>query len=444
MGNCFSSQKGLNNETPRVVSSSTRISQQQQSQRKPIPVSRPHSPTSNASPNIAALSETRKSSAISGTETGSDNAISYGNRTLIGTSNGSVGGSNSSVERNGISTLDPTLTEKPKQEVKILLLGSGESGKSTIIKQMKIIHQNGFSPSELIMHKPIIYKNLLQCAKSIAKALKQFGYITDTDSSGIDPKDLGQILNYSIIENKEEPANIAFDFDIIGKIISLWSNPMVHKLLDKHRSDFYLMDSAKYFFSNIERITNVHYIPTPDDILRARNTTTGIVETSFQMGGLNIHMFDVGGQRSERRKWIHCFDNVTLIIFCVALSEYDQVLLEEKTQNRLLESLVLFESIINSRWFMRTAIVLFLNKIDVFAEKLPTCPLEKYFQDYNGGSDINKAVKYILWRFTQLNRSNLAIYPHITQATDTSNIKIVFTAVQETILHNSLKESGIL
>ncbi len=46
------------------------------------------------------------------------------------------------------------------------------------------------------------------------------------------------------------------------------------------------------------------------------------------MGPLSIHLFDVGGQRSERKKWIHCFEAVTSIIFCVALSEYDQVLLE--------------------------------------------------------------------------------------------------------------------
>lgn len=47
-----------------------------------------------------------------------------------------------------------------------------------------------------------------------------------------------------------------------------------------------------------------------------------------------IHMFDVGGQRSERKKWIHCFESVTSIIFCTALSEYDQGLLEEKSQVR--------------------------------------------------------------------------------------------------------------
>lgn len=95
-------------------------------------------------------------------------------------------------------------------------------------------------------------------------------------------------------------------------------------------------------------------------------------------------MFDVGGQRSERKKWIHCFEAVTSIIFCVALSEYDQVLLEESGQNRMNESLVLFESVINSRWFLRTSIILFLNKIDLLKAKLPKVPLERYFPEYTG------------------------------------------------------------
>ena len=84
---------------------------------------------------------------------------------------------------------------------------------------------------------------------------------------------------------------------------------------------------------------------------------------------------------------IHCFEAVTSIIFCVALSEYDQVLLEENGQNRMNESLVLFESVINSRWFLRTSIILFLNKIDLFKAKLPKVPLEKYFPEYTGPSD---------------------------------------------------------
>ncbi|KAK7721360.1 Guanine nucleotide-binding protein alpha-2 subunit [Diaporthe eres] len=89
-------------------------------------------------------------------------------------------------------------------------------------------------------------------------------------------------------------------------------------------------------------------------------------------------MFDVGGQRSERKKWIHCFENVTSIIFCVALSEYDQVLLEE---------------------------------IDIFKQKLGRSPLGNYFPDYSGGNDVNKAAKYLLWRFNQVNRAHLNLYP---------------------------------
>jgi len=86
------------------------------------------------------------------------------------------------------------------------------------------------------------------------------------------------------------------------------------------------------------------------------------------------------------------------------------------------ESLVLFESVINSRWFLRTSVILFLNKIDVFKQKLPKVPLVHYFPEYTGGADINKAAKYILWRFTQTNRARLSVYPHLTQATDTSNV----------------------
>lgn len=86
------------------------------------------------------------------------------------------------------------------------------------------------------------------------------------------------------------------------------------------------------FFQHVRRIASPDYVPEEADVLRARTKTTGISETRFDMGQLSIHMFDVGGQRSERKKWIHCFEAVTSIIFCVALSEYDQVLLEESGQ----------------------------------------------------------------------------------------------------------------
>lgn len=85
------------------------------------------------------------------------------------------------------------------------------------------------------------------------------------------------------------------------------------------------------YFDSIERIGQQNYLPTDQDVLRSRVKTTGITETTFVISNLTYRMFDVGGQRSERKKWIHCFENVTAIIFLIAISEYDQVLIEDET-----------------------------------------------------------------------------------------------------------------
>ncbi|EZF28586.1 guanine nucleotide-binding protein alpha-3 subunit [Trichophyton interdigitale H6] len=323
-----------------------------------------------------------------------------------------------------------------KKECKILLLGSGESGKSTIVKQMKIIHQNGYSVEELSMYRLTVYKNLLDCAKSLVWAMHQF----EIQPSSAKVRDF---MDYLLDYNIDPDPNVALELKVGDAITYLWNDPSIPAVLER-QNEFYLMDSAPYFFEEAKRITMPDYIPNEADVLRARTKTTGIYETRFTMGQLSIHMFDVGGQRSERKKWIHCFENVTSIIFCVALSEYDQVLLEESNQNRMMESLVLFDSVVNSRWFMRTSIVLFLNKVDLFRQKLGRSPLNKYFPDYSGGNDVNRAAKYLLWRFNQVNRAHLNLYPHLTQAADTSNIRLVFAAVKETILQNALKDSGIL
>ncbi|ANB14852.1 guanine nucleotide-binding protein subunit alpha [Sugiyamaella lignohabitans] len=423
-----------------------------------------------------------------------------GGQTPLSTFASTYSGTNSTQNNtNGNNMISPAVSGVPmqpnssndnsgKDPVKILLLGSGESGKSTILKQMKIIHQNGYSQEERLMYKTTVYKNLLDCSKAVVDALAKFGISVDTettsetdvdnidDTNGIETTETAghsqtddtttqhsdaatmstlttkrryspvsqQDLDYISKSIISPDPDTVLDPELVSIVERLWARPEVRKLVSQRRSEFYIMDSAPYFFSNVKRIGDPDYIPSVNDILRARIKTTGIYETRFDMGGLDILMYDVGGQRSERKKWIHCFENVTLVIFCVALSEYDQVLLEQKGQNRMAESLVLFDSIINSPWFARTSVVLFLNKIDVFTEKLPYSPLENYFPDYTGGNDVNKAVKYILYRFTQTNRAGLNIYPHLTQATDTSNIRLVFAAVKETILQNALKDSGIL
>lgn len=206
----------------------------------------------------------------------------------------------------------------------------------------------------------------------------------------------------------------------LGEIVSLFT-----------RSHQTLVRSQSYsYFDNIARIAAPDYMPNDQDVLRSRVKTTGITETTFIIGDLTYRMFDVGGQRSERKKWIHCFENVTTILFLVAISEYDQLLFEDETVNRMQEALTLFDSICNSRWFIKTSIILFLNKIDRFKEKLPVSPMKNYFPDYEGGDDYAAACDYILNRFVSLNQHETKqIYTHFTCATDTTQIRFVMAAV---------------
>uniref|UniRef100_A0A8C8AKJ8 G protein subunit alpha transducin 1 n=1 Tax=Otus sunia TaxID=257818 RepID=A0A8C8AKJ8_9STRI len=265
--------------------------------------------------------------------------------------------------------------EKDARTVKLLLLGAGESGKSTIVKQMKIIHKDGYSLEECLEFITIIYSNTLQSMLAIVRAMSTLN-IQYGDSARQD--DARKLLHLSdTIEEGTMPKEMS---DIIGR---LWKDTGIQACFDR-ASEYQLNDSAGYYLSDLERLVTPGYVPTEQDVLRSRVKTTGIIETQFSFKDLNFRMFDVGGQRSERKKWIHCFEGVTCIIFIAALSAYDMVLVEDDEVNRMHESLHLFNSICNHRYFATTSIVLFLNKKDVFLEKIKKAHLSICFPDYDG------------------------------------------------------------
>ena len=129
--------------------------------------------------------------------------------------------------------------------------------------------------------------------------------------------------------------------DVADAIRGLWQDQGVQETVSRSR-EFQLNDSATYYFNMIDRMAAPDYMPTDQDILRSRVKTTGITETTFKVGELTYKLFDVGGQRSERKKWIHCFENVTALVFLVSLSEYDQMLYEDESVVSSCGSLVSF------------------------------------------------------------------------------------------------------
>ncbi|KAJ3163619.1 guanine nucleotide-binding protein subunit alpha [Geranomyces michiganensis] len=323
-----------------------------------------------------------------------------------------------------------------KKEIKMLLLGPGESGKSTIFKQMKLLHDHGFDSKDRMTFRIVIFKNVIQSMLAIIKAMETLEVPLS------DPLNIPYRNAVTACENNQNAESLPPD--AATAIKSLWADAGVRACYAR-RSEYQLQDSCDYFFDAIDRIAATDYTPTDRDILCARVRSTGITSSTFTVGELTYQMYDVGGQRSERRKWLHCFENVTAVVFMVALSEYDQMLAEDNTVNRMQEALKLFDSICNSRWFVKTSIILFLNKIDLFAQKLAKVPLRDYFPGFTGGSSYAAACEYMILHFKALRKaSNKPVYVHLTCATDTAQIKFVMDAVYDILVQRELATLDIL
>jgi hypothetical protein len=251
------------------------------------------------------------------------------------------------------------------------------------------------------------------------------------------------LASKNLVEN-ELKGDEEIDQRLAEHLKALWNDRSIQITYD-NRASYQLTDSAKYFFDRVDEVSKPGYIPSEQDVLRSRVRTTGIVENEFHIDGNAFKMFDVGGQRNERKKWIHCFENVTAVLFVAAISEYDQVLYEDETTNRIVEALNLFEEICNSRWFRETSMILFLNKRDLFAEKIQRVPLRKFFPEYQGDDSYKSGCEFMQEQFESKNRNpDKQVYTHITCATDTNNISAVFNAVKDIIIRKSLTQAGLV
>merc|ERR1712083_471332 len=171
-------------------------------------------------------------------------------------------------------------------------------------------------------------------------------------------------------------------------IKTLWVETAVKQIYDQ-RALMKIEDSSAYFWDEVDRVVDENFIPNDRDILLVRYRTTGVIEQKFEMKRNMFHVFDVGGQKSERKKWIHCFEMVTAVIFVASLSCYDEVMFEDEEKNSMSDSIELFGSICNNEYFKETAMILFLNKKDLFAEKIKTVPITECpeFEHYNQAQD---------------------------------------------------------
>ncbi|RDD46908.1 Guanine nucleotide-binding protein G(o) subunit alpha [Trichoplax sp. H2] len=324
-----------------------------------------------------------------------------------------------------------------KKIIKLLLLGAAESGKSTIAKQLKIIHMEGFTKNDIEKAKPIIYSNIVHTFIQILQNMRPLKLEFNSEQRQADANQLFDIIGKMKDTDPYPPS-------VLKSMNALLADGGFQTTI-KRGHEYHLHDSAEYFLKSLDRIGNDNYEPTEQDILRSRLRTTGVNQIEFEFKMLNFQVIDVGGQRSERRKWIHVFDSVTAIIFCVSLSCYDMTVYEDGNTNSMHESLKLFDWIVNNEFFKETSIILFLNKKDLFEEKIKSVSLTVCFPEYDGTKSYEDTSLFIQKQFIDRKQSSQKeIYCHLTCATDTQNISVVFDAVTDIVISNNLRNCGLL
>jgi len=316
------------------------------------------------------------------------------------------------------------LNKQREKTIKILLLGTGDSGKSTFFKQIKTIYQDKKAlNSEL--------KKFIKVLRQNAKLSMQKLVISCRDRNISLPK-LAEQLDQAIAT--EDPESLPAETATL--IHKLWENHSIKETYEKrHQLKLHVPTNADYYFANVNRFSAPDFVPSFDDMMMAKLKTTGVQEVTFQCQGTDIILVDVGGQRSERRKWLHCLDDVLAIIYMSAMDDYDSMLEEDGATNRLQESLELFSTVTSSTYFADKGWILFLNKKDLFEEKIKVKPLNKFFSNVapEDGANFEKASTYILDLYRKSFKGK-TLQHHITCALDTNQCEHVFNDVREFIL----------
>lgn len=340
-----------------------------------------------------------------------------------------------SLEQNSSHTIPSNLkiqyTTFEKEDLKILILGPGESGKSTYWRQLRNIYAGGLTKKEKMNLIPAIRINLIADIKTIIESSQTL--MIQLSSSCANEVDLLQ--NIEISDTELTP-------DVAQAIAKVWSEPSAKIIYDQIHSSS-LSDHSAYFLDSAARIASSDFMPDDRDVILSRIRTLGVNDIKFDVNGQKVLLVDVGGQRCERPKWKSVFQNVTAIIFVVSLSDFDQCMFENSEERRTTDSLELFKTTVNQPYFQSKPVYLILNKEDELKKKIKTSP-DAFKSAYPGFTgDINNSqevIEYIQNQYLALaeNRGEGAeVTPFVTCAVDPEILKNSFEKLSRKLLNIS-------
>ncbi|NXP52224.1 GNA14 protein, partial [Heliornis fulica] len=310
--------------------------------------------------------------------------------------------------------------------------GTGESGKSTFIKQMRIIHGSGYTEEDRKGFTKLVYQNIFTAMQAMIRAMDtlKIQYTSKENEENARMIKEVEVDKVTVLERKQVEA-----------IKKLWEDTGIQECYDRRR-EYQLSDSAKFYLTDLDRIAMSSFVPTQQDILRVRVPTTGIIEYPFDLENIIFSELYL-----ERQNMIlKCFKSLKPCHIFENLSMRNSSKEAKPPQNRMKESKALFKTIITYPWFLNSSVILFLNKKDLLEEKIMHSHLTSYFPEYRGPKqDVKAARDFILKLYQDQNPDKeKVIYSHFTCATDTENIRFVFAAVKDTILQLNLREFNLV
>ena len=383
-----------------------------------------------------------------------------------------VGSDDAIMQREEMKRVDKAITQQLKEEkrqrkrdgvdsqVTVLVVGSRGSGKTTLIKLLKILlhyrelrnerergrgpprgpHNEGiseepFSEEDKKEYITLIYKNIFTAIKELVLAMRKYS---------IQYEDPSNEELWEQFANIDANTMTEVSSDYWTLIKQLWNDSGVHKECYKlgyeRRKEFNLAVSAKYFLDSLDRISSKWYSPTIEDILRVYEPTTDTVSYSLS----TMRVMEIGNQSLERpNKWIQLFNRVcAAICYVVDISEYDMIV--ESSQaitNRLEASRLLFEKFCRL-YVCPTSVVLCFTKKDIFDEKIYESDLVDHFPAYTGPKqNSDTALAFISDMFRSAAATRMSLRTISICATNVDSTRAIFLPLQECIIDFHLKEA---
>ena len=268
-------------------------------------------------------------------------------------------------------------------DVRIMLYGYHECGKTTLWRQFKRIYCNGFSEDERYDFSHHIKINLISDIQNFIDSIEN------------NDQEISEELEPSIAKIKDLQINEDEITDEIAEEIEL-----IYQKFKKNRFyDSNLMnDNFSFFLENARRIAKESYIPTDEDIIKSQIRNQVLFMKFIINNAIKAFLVDIGGARMENSKWQEFCQKIDYFIFVVSLSDFDQFTFDDDKVKRTEKSINIFKKFINSPTFSQKPIFLVLNKTDVFEKKLKYFP-EKFketYPKYDGSlNDVQSCIEHV-------------------------------------------------